>query len=95
MPLDAVTGADGFSGRHIAARLLEEGRVLVTLTNHPDRADPFGGRVAVRPLAFGDPLSNVLDGVETLYNTSRAQFRVVVGDTGLEPVTSCMSSISA
>ena len=71
MPHDAVTGAFGFSGRHIAARLLDEGRELVTLTNHPDRPDPFGGRVSVRPLAFTDPdaLARSLDGVDTLYNT--------------------------
>ena len=71
MPRDAVTGAFGFSGRHIAARLLADGRELVTLTNHPDRPDPFGGRVEVRPLALGDPdgLARSLDGVETLYNT--------------------------
>lgn len=71
MPRDAVTGAFGFSGRHITARLLEEGRDVVTLTNHPDRANPFGDRIAVRPLAFGDldALARSLDGVETLYNT--------------------------
>jgi uncharacterized protein YbjT (DUF2867 family) len=71
MALDAVTGAFGFSGRHIASRLLEGGRELITLTNHPDRPDPFGGRVVVRPLAFTDPgaLADALRGVETLYNT--------------------------
>lgn len=71
MPRDAITGAFGFSGRHIAARLVERGHELVTLTNHPDRPDPFGGRVAVRPLAFADPaaLTGALRGVDTLYNT--------------------------
>lgn len=71
MPLDAVTGAFGFSGRHIAARLLDDGRELITLTNHPHRPDPFDGRVAVRPLAFTDPaaLTTALRGVDTLYNT--------------------------
>ncbi|MGH2418153.1 MAG: SDR family oxidoreductase [Candidatus Limnocylindria bacterium] len=71
MTRDAVTGAFGFSGRHIAARLLERGREVVTLTNHPDRPDPFGGRVHVRPLAFDDAasLADGLRGVDTLYNT--------------------------
>jgi uncharacterized protein YbjT (DUF2867 family) len=71
MALDAVTGAFGFTGRHIATRLLDAGRHVTTLTNHPDRPDPFGGRVAPRPLAFDDPtaLSSSLEGVDTLYNT--------------------------
>jgi uncharacterized protein YbjT (DUF2867 family) len=71
MTLDAVTGAYGFSGRHIAARLLDAGHDVITLTNHPDRPDPFGGRVVARPLAFGDPsaLRGSLEGVDTLYNT--------------------------
>ena len=71
MTRDAVTGAFGFSGRHIAARLLEEGRELVTLTNHPNRPDPFGGGVSVQPMAFADPdaLARSLNGVDTLYNT--------------------------
>ena len=31
--LHAVTGAFGYSGRYIAARLLAQGRPVVTLTN--------------------------------------------------------------
>jgi uncharacterized protein YbjT (DUF2867 family) len=71
MGLDAVTGARGFSGRHIAARLLGKGRELITLTNHPDRPDPFDGRVTIHPLAFAEPasLARSLRGVDTLYNT--------------------------
>jgi NADH dehydrogenase len=71
MALDAVTGAFGFSGRHIASRLLADGREVISLTNHPNRPDPFGGRVAVLPLAFTDPgaLTDALRGVDTLYNT--------------------------
>ena len=52
MALMAVTGAFSFSGRHIAARLLDAGHEVVNLTNHPDRPDPFGGRTrgpAARP----------------------------------------------
>jgi len=35
-----VTGAFGFTGRYIAARLLEKGRNLITLTNSPQRRCP-------------------------------------------------------
>ena len=70
MALMAVTGAFSFSGRHIAARLLEAGHEVVNLTNHPDRLDPFGGRTRVRPLAFDeDALAADLSGVDTLFNT--------------------------
>ena len=48
----AVTGGLGFSGRHIASRLLAAGHQVVNLTNHPDRPDPFDGRLRVAPLDF-------------------------------------------
>ena len=67
----AVTGAFGFSGRHITERLLARGDQVLNLTNHPDRADPFGGRVVAAPLAFDDPgaLRDSLRGTDTLFNT--------------------------
>ena len=76
MPRQAVTGALGFSGRHIAARLLERGDAVVNLTNHPDRPDPFEGRIAARPLAFDRPdeLAAALEGVDTLFNTYWVRF---------------------
>ena len=75
MALMAVTGAFGFSGRHIAARLLEAGHEVINLTNHPNRADPFGGRTRVRPLAFdADALAADLAGVDTLFNTYWVRF---------------------
>lgn len=72
----AVTGAFGFSGRHIAARLLERGDEVVNLTNHPDRPDPFGGRIPALPLAFDDAaaLNASLLGVDTLFNTYWVRF---------------------
>src|SRR5262249_55195151 len=72
----AVTGAFGFSGRHIAARLLARGDEVVNLTNHPRRPDPFGGRLATAPLAFGEPasLEASLHGVDTLFNTYWVRF---------------------
>ena len=51
----AVTGALGFSGRHVTERLLDRGDVVLNLTNHPDRPDPFRGRVEARKLAFDRP----------------------------------------
>jgi len=73
---DAVTGAFGFTGRHIATRLLADGREVINLTDHPDRSDPFEGRVKAAPLNFRDPVALVtsLEGVDTLYNTYWMRF---------------------
>jgi len=72
----AVTGAYGYSGKHIASRLLAQGREVVTLTNSPNRPHAFGDRVPARPLAFADPagLAASLDDVDTLYNTYWVRF---------------------
>jgi uncharacterized protein YbjT (DUF2867 family) len=72
----AVTGAFGFSGRHIAARLLADGHEVLTLTNHPPRPDLFGHtRVAVAPLVFDRAaLATSLKGVDTLFNTYWVRF---------------------
>jgi NADH dehydrogenase len=74
--LHAVTGAFGYSGRYIAHRLLQASRDVRTLTNTRPVADPFGGRVGVRPLAFDRPASLVdsLRGVRVLYNTYWVRF---------------------
>lgn len=76
MAKHAVTGALGFSGRHITARLLARGDAVVNLTNHPDRPDPFGGAVPAAPLAFDQPeaLATSLEGVDTLFNTYWVRF---------------------
>ena len=75
-PLDAVTGAFGYSGGAIAAQLLESGRRVRTLTAHPGRA-PSRTDIEVRPLDFDDRprLTEALRGVETLYNTYWIRFR--------------------
>jgi NADH dehydrogenase len=72
----AVTGAFGYSGRYIAAHLLDEGREVITLTNSLARANPFGGRVRAFPLAFDEPqrLAQSLAGVDVLYNTYWVRF---------------------
>jgi len=74
--LDIVTGAFGYTGKYIARRLLARGRRVKTLTGHPDRADPFGGRVATAPLDFDRPaeICANLRGVHTLYNTYWVRF---------------------
>jgi len=74
--LDLVTGAFSYSGARIAARLLDSGRQVRTLTFHPDRAHALRGRVQVRPYQFDDPvaLARDLAGVHTLYNTYWVRF---------------------
>ena len=74
--LHAVTGAFGFSGKYLARRLLDAGKQVVTLTDSPNRPDPFNGRVAARPYHFGDKAAMLrsLEGVKVLYNTYWVRF---------------------
>jgi uncharacterized protein YbjT (DUF2867 family) len=68
--MDVVTGAFSFTGRYVAARLLELSREVRTLTRHPQTASPFGARVEAFPLDFDlDTLTERLRGADTLYNT--------------------------
>ena len=69
--IDVVTGAFSYSGRFIAAQLLERGRGVRTLTNHPKPDDPLAPQIPTYPLNFEDPLALVaaLKGADTLYNT--------------------------
>jgi uncharacterized protein YbjT (DUF2867 family) len=69
--VDVVTGAFSFTGRYIAARLLEQGREVRTLTRRPLSESPFGDRVEAFPLD-SDPVP--LRGVDTLYNTYWIRF---------------------
>ncbi len=73
--LDVVTGAFSYSGRAIAAALLERGRRVRTITKHAGRA-PAGTEVELRPLDFDDQLELVasLEGATTLYNTYWVRF---------------------
>jgi uncharacterized protein YbjT (DUF2867 family) len=72
----AVTGAFSYSGKYIAQRLLERGEQVVTLTNHPNRPDPFTGKVKAYPLNFinESELIKNLKGIDTLYNTYWVRF---------------------
>jgi len=74
--LHAVTGAFGYSGKYIAKRLLDRGHEVITLTNSPDRANPFAGRVKPYPFNFDHPeeLTRSLRGVSVLYNTYWVRF---------------------
>ena len=69
--IDVVTGAFSYTGRFIAARLLDRGREIRTLTNHPRADDPSGGRIRAYPLDFADTalLIEAMKGADTLYNT--------------------------
>ena len=77
---DVVTGAFGYTGRHIARQLLDSGRTALTLTgrNPADVAaiDPFAGQVAAMPFNFDHPdlLAESLRGADTLYNTYWVRF---------------------
>lgn len=74
--LYAVTGAFGYSGRHVTERLLARGARVRSLTGHPDRPDPFGGRVEVVPFRFEDPaaMAGALRGARVLVNTYWVRF---------------------
>ena len=71
-----VTGAFGYTGKYIAQRLLDAGHAVRTLTNSPQRTNPFGSRVAVHPYNFDDPpkLVAALEGADVLYNTYWVRF---------------------
>lgn len=74
--LHVVTGALGYSGKAIAERLLARGDAVRTLTNSPERPNPFGDAIQIRPLAFEDPaaLAESLRGADTLINTYWVRF---------------------
>jgi uncharacterized protein YbjT (DUF2867 family) len=74
--LHAVTGAFGYSGKYIARRLLEAGQGVITLTNAPQSASPFGDRVKAYPFRFDEParLAEAFRGVSVLYNTYWVRF---------------------
>ncbi|MBW7865595.1 MAG: NAD(P)H-binding protein [Candidatus Hydrogenedens sp.] len=76
MATQVVTGAFGYTGKHITERLLAAGVTVRTLTNSPNRANPFGGGVAAHPFNFDQPdrLAASLEGAEVLYNTYWVRF---------------------
>ncbi len=71
-----ITGAFGYSGKYIARRLLNLGYQVDTITNSPDRANPFEGQVKAYPFNFDEPdkLAQTLQGTAVLYNTYWVRF---------------------
>ncbi len=72
----AVTGAYSYSGKYITRRLLARGEEVITLTGHPNRPDPFEGKVKTCPLNFDNEMElvNSLQGVHTFFNTYWVRF---------------------
>lgn len=72
----AVTGAFSYSGKYITKKLLARGEEVITLTNHPNRPDPFNGKVKAFPLNFTneEELTNNLRGIDVLFNTYWVRF---------------------
>ena len=71
----AVTGAFSYSGKYITKRLLARGEEVITLTGHPNRPDPFGGKVKAYPLDFDEAsMTRNLQGVDVLVNTYWVRF---------------------
>ena len=71
----AVTGAFSYSGKYITKRLLDCGEEVITLTGHPNRPDPFGGKVKAYPLDFDEAgMTRSLLGVDVLVNTYWVRF---------------------
>lgn len=79
--LHLITGAFGYSGQHLARRLLGQGKRVATITGHPDRPNPFGDAVRAHRMDFDDPagLRRAMEGVEVFYNTYWVRF--AYGDT--------------
>jgi NADH dehydrogenase len=74
---DVVTGAFSYTGRFIARKLLDDGRRVRTLTNHPQRPGAQELEVDVKKLEFTDRAALVesLRGADVFYNTYWVRFR--------------------
>ncbi len=71
----AVTGAFSYTGKYVTQRLLARGEEVITLTNHPNRPNPFNGRVKAFPLDFDEEgMTKSLQGAEALVNTYWVRF---------------------
>jgi NADH dehydrogenase len=71
-----ITGSFSYTGKYATRILLERGYTVRTLTNHPERANPFAERVQASPYNFGRPeaLKQSLAGASTLINTYWVRF---------------------
>ena len=79
-----ITGAFGYTGKSATHILLERGYSVRTLTNHPERTNPFGVRVPAFLYSFEKPedLRRNLAGASTLINTYWVRFPL--GNTNYE-----------
>ena len=71
-----ITGAFSYTGKYATRTLLDRGYRIRTLTYHPERENPFSGKVQVFPYNFGHPerLTETLRGASTLINTYWVRF---------------------
>ncbi|MHB8654178.1 MAG: NAD(P)H-binding protein [Terriglobia bacterium] len=71
-----ITGAFSYTGRYATPLLLSHGYKVRTLTNHTERANPFGDKVQAFPYNFDNPerLAQALGGASTLINTYWVRF---------------------
>jgi NADH dehydrogenase len=71
-----ITGALSYTGKYTTRLLLERGYNIRTLTFHPQRPNPFAGRMEVLPYRFDDPgkLTESLRGACALINTYWVRF---------------------
>ena len=74
--LNIVTGAFGYTGKYITQRLLSMGKMVRTLTGHPNRPNPFGNQLSVATFNFDNSAELIrnLQGATTLYNTYWIRF---------------------
>src|SRR3954466_12314674 len=63
-----VTGATGFIGRGLVARLLEEGRNVRVLQRRPHPDDATGGDPVSGDITDRESLVRAADGVSVIYN---------------------------
>ncbi len=71
----AVTGAFSYTGKYVTTRLLARGEEVITLTNHPNRPNPFNGQVKSFPLDFDEAgMAKSLQGADVLVNTYWVRF---------------------
>lgn len=71
-----VTGAFSYTGKYVTKLLLSKGYKVRTLTNHPNRENPFGQNIKVFPYSFDNPqkLTESLRGSSVLINTYWIRF---------------------
>lgn len=71
-----VTGGLGYVGKYIVSELLEKGCNVRTITNSPNRPNPFGNKLDVYQYNFDDmvKLAKNFENVKVLYNTFWIRF---------------------